>query len=433
MASRGDRRLAATLHALMILACLLAAASGLQILDYPPSMYADNTPEKFWYPRGSVIAIHLGNTNSCVAGYGPGKATFQFCIPSWVAFTEDGTTLVGEAARNHAGADPESTAVFGFKRLLGLRSNHWYQDGIVQTAIKRAPYKITARDFNTPTIPVKSKDGTLEQLDLAKVASMVIAQLKDKAEEHLGRRVEYAVMTIPQHFSGLSRDTAYRAGRIAKLDVVQMVPEPTAIAVAYGLHKKLREDGNALVLRVGGGTSDASIVTLMDDNFEVFGYRNDPFLGGDDFDQRIVDYFAKLIKAKHGKDIISDDKSALGKLRTACEQAKKALSSQEQVQVTIESLFDGVDFSEPLLRSKFEELNGDIFGKLIALVDEIMAQAGLERRSKIDEIVLAGGSAMIPKIQRLVKDYFGGREPNIRVKPGEAVALGAVVYVHSDD
>ncbi|CAN6344444.1 unnamed protein product [Urochloa humidicola] len=431
MAGGGDLRLAATIQAL-ILACLLAAASGLQILDYPPSMYADNTPEKFWYPRGSVIAIHLGNTNSCVAGYGPGNTTFQFCIPSWVAFTDDGNTLVGEDARNHASADPESTVVFGFKRLLGLGSDHWYEGGIVQAAIKRAPYKISTRDSDTPTIPVKSKDGTVEQLDLMDVASMVISRLKNKAEEHLGRQVEYAVMTIPQHFSGVSRDTAYHAARIAMLDVVRTVPEPTAIAVAHGLHTKLREDGSALLLRVGGGTSDASVVTLMDGNFEVFGYWDEPFLGGDDFDQRIVDHFAKLIKTKHGKDI-SNDRIALGKLRTACEQAKKALSSQDHVQVAVGSLFDGVDFSEPLSRSKFEELNDHLFGKLVALVDGVMAQAGLERRkSKIDEIVLVGGSTMIPKIQRLVKDYFGGREPSIRVKPDEAVALGAV-YVHSQD
>ncbi|CAL4896859.1 unnamed protein product [Urochloa decumbens] len=435
MTAGGDRRLAATLQAL-IFACLLAAASGLQILDYPPSMYADNTPEKFWYPPGSVIAIDLGNTNSCVAGYGPGKTDltpFQFCIPSWVAFTEDGTTLVGDTARNHAAADPEST-VFGFKRLLGLRPNHMYWKDLVQTAIKRAPYKIDATtNVDTVTIPVKSKDGTLKQLDLSKVASMVIAQLKNMAEEHLGRQVEYAVMTIPQHFSGRSRYAAERAGKIARLDVVRTIPEPTAIAVAYDLHKKLREDGNALVLRVGGGTSDASVVTLMGGNFEVFGYWDEPFLGGDDFDQRIVDHFAELVKTKHGKDI-SDDRIALGKLKTACEQAKKMLSSQDDVQVAVGSLFDGVDFSEPLSQSKFEELNDDLFGKLIALVDSVMAQAGLERRkNNIDEIVLVGGSVVIPKIQRLVKDYFGGREPNIRVKPDEAVALGALVYVHSDD
>ncbi|CAN6344441.1 unnamed protein product [Urochloa humidicola] len=432
MAGGGDRRLAATLQAL-IFACLLAAASGLQILDYPPSMYADNSQEEFWYPRGSVIVIDLGNTNSCVAGYGPVKTTFQFCIPSWVAFTDDSTTLVGDAARNHAGADPEST-VFGFKRLLGLMPNHMYWKDLVQTAIERAPYKMSATtNADTVTIPVKSKDGTVKQLDLKKVASMVIAKLKDKAEAYLGHPVEYAVMTIPQHFSGRSRYAAERAGKIAGLDVVRTVPEPTTIAFAHGLHRNLREDGNALVLRVGGGTSDANVVTLMDGNFEIFGYWDEPFLGGDDFDQTIVDHFAKLIKTKYGKDI-SDDRIALGKLRMACEQAKKALSSQEHVQVTVGSLFDGIDFSEPLSRSKFEELNDDLFSKVIALVDRVMVQAGLERRkNRIDEIVLVGGGAMVPKIQKLVKDYFGGRQPNVSVKPDEVIALGAVVYVHSDD
>ncbi|OEL31771.1 Luminal-binding protein 5 [Dichanthelium oligosanthes] len=397
-------------------------------------MYA-GSPRQLWYPPGSVIAIDLGNTNSCVAGYAPGKTTvakFQFCIPSWVAFTEDGTTLVGEAARNHAGIAPEA-AVFGFKRLLGLRRNHVYEEGIVQRHIERVPYKIGARNVDRPSIPVKAKDGTVKQLDLTKVASMVIAQLKDKAEEHLGGQVEYAVMTIPQHFSGPSRQAAELAGKIAELHVIRTISEPTAVAVAYGLERKLREDGNAFVLHVGGGTSDASIVTLMDGYFEIFVYWNDPFLGGDDFDQRIVDYFAKLIKRKHGKDI-SEDRIALGKLRTACEHAKKALSSQDHVHVTVKSLFDGVDFSEPLSRSEFEELNDDLFRKVIAIVDRVMVQAKLEKsKNKIDEIVLVGGSVMIPKIQRLVKDYFDGREPNIRVKPDEAVALGAAYHVHYSD
>jgi heat shock protein 5 len=304
-------------------------------------------------------------------------------------------------------------------------SNYLYEDDIVQAAIDRAPYKISARQRDTPVIEVKSKDGAVKQHSLMEVASMVIAELKAKAEELLGGPVDYAVMTIPQHFSGLSRDAAIMAGERAKLGVVQVVPEPTAIAVAYDLHRKLREHGSALVLRVGGGTSDASVVKLMGGNFQVLGYWDEPFLGGDDFDQRVVEYFAELIRTKHGKDIGSD-RIALGKLRTACEQAKRTLSGQDHVQVTVDSLLDGVDFSEPLSRSKFEELNDDLFGKVIALV----AQAGVERRkSKIDEIVLVGGSAMIPKIRRLVKDYFDGREPIIRVKPDEAVALGAAVVL----
>nr|TKW11540.1 hypothetical protein SEVIR_6G238700v2 [Setaria viridis] len=296
-----------------------------------------------------------------------------------------------------------------------LTSNHWYEGDNVQTAIKRAPYKITARDFQTPSIHVKSKDGTVKQLSLMKVASMVIAQLKDKAMEYLGGPVDYAVMTIPQHYSGRSRDTAMMAGMLAGLHTVDM----------------LREGANALVLHVGGGTADASVVTLMDRSLGIRAYRDDPFLGGDDFDQKVVDYFAELVRMKHGKDV-GGDSIALAKLRTACERAKKALSNQEHVQVTVESLFDGVDFSETLSRSKFEELNDDAFRRVVALVRRVMLEAE-ERRGniKIDEIILVGTSTMIPKIQRLVKESFNGMEPSIRVKPDEAVALGAVVHAYS--
>uniref|UniRef100_K3YKW9 Uncharacterized protein n=2 Tax=Setaria italica TaxID=4555 RepID=K3YKW9_SETIT len=437
MAAAGDRRVAAAtlLQISLAFVCLLSSASGLQI-PHPglPDMYTD-----FVRDRISVVGIDLRNTNSCIAGYAPAKTDtmFQFYIPSWVAFTDDGATLVGEAARNHAGADPEAV-IFGFKRLLGLStaaglehevqpeqnsraprsltSNHWYEGDIVQTAIKRAPYKITARDFQTPSIHVKSKDGTVKQLSLMKVASMVIAQLKDKAMEYLGGPVDYAVMTIPQHYSGRSRDTAMMAGMLAGLHIVDMVPEPISVAVAYGLRTKLREGANALVLHVGGGTADASVVTLMD---------------RDDFDQKVVDYFAELVRMKHGKDA-GGDSIALAKLRTACERAKKALSNQEHVQVTVESLFDGVDFSETLSRSKFEELNDDAFRRVVALVRRVMLEAE-ERRGniKIDEIILVGTSTMIPKIQRLVKESFNGMEPSIRVKPDEAAALGAVVHAYS--
>ncbi|KAJ1280354.1 hypothetical protein BS78_04G225800 [Paspalum vaginatum] len=426
----GNRRLAATLQVL-IFVCVLASESGLQNLpDDDPSMYGAGA-KQFWYPRGAAIFVDLGNTNSCVNSYGPDKTMFQFCIPSSVAFTNDGAALVGEAAKNRAGADPDATVVFGFKRLLGLSQNNEYEEDIVQRAIERAPYKIVARDDDSPSIQVKAKDSSFKQVGLTEMASMVIGELKSKAEEQLGHTPHYAVMTIPQHFGLASWMEALRTGRTAGLDVVSTVSEPTAIAAAHGLHMKLREGGNALVLHVGGGTSDASVVTLMDGAPQVTGYWDDPFLGGDDFDQRIVDYFAKLVKAKHGIDI-SQDRVALGKLRTACEHAKKALSSQEHVQVPVGSLADGVDFLEPLSRSKFEELNDDLFRKVVALVDRVLAEAELQRsKNKIDEIVLVGGSSMIPKIQRLVKDYFGGREPNVSVKPDEAVALGAALHFHS--
>ena len=384
---------AATLQILLTLVCLLCAASGLQqIPNYDlPDMYRSFTRNRIWYPPAvEVIVIDLGNTNSCVAGYAPGKAEtmFQFCIPSWVSFLGDGATLVGEAAKNHASAEPEVTA-FGFKRLLGLTRYHWYEEGIVQRAIERFPYKIGTRSSDWPCIQVEARDGTVKQHDLEDVASMVIAQLKVKAEEYLGRQVEYAIMTVPQHFSGPSKQDAENAAIIAGLEIVDMVSEPVAVAVADDLRRKLRKGSNALLLHVGGGTAHASVVTvMMDGSPGILSYRDDPFLGGDDFDQRIVDYFAKLVKMKHGKDI-SEDLVALGKLREACERAKKALSDQDHVEVTVKSLFDGVDFWHPFSRSEFEELNDDTFQRVIALIRRVMLEAERRRRNNnIDEILL---------------------------------------------
>ncbi|RLM97694.1 luminal-binding protein-like [Panicum miliaceum] len=241
-------------------------------------------------------------------------------------------------------------------------------------------------------------------------------------------------MTVPQHFSEASMQDAENAAKIAGLEIVDMVSEPVAVAVAYDLSRKLRKGGNALVLHVGGVTAFASVVTvLMDGSLGILSHRNDPFLGGDDFDQRIVDYFAKLVKMKHGKDI-SEDLVALGKLRAACERAKKALSDQDHAQVTVKSLLDGVDFSQPFSRSEFEELNDDTFRRVVALVRRVMLEAERRRRNNnIDEILLVGGSTKIPKIQRLIKDYFNGNEPNIRLETDEAVALGAVVHTYSSD
>ncbi|RLN30181.1 luminal-binding protein-like [Panicum miliaceum] len=435
MAGHGGVRAAAR-TLLLILVCLLAAVSGLQIpLRYHAGMHTNSTPDRSRYRPGAEIAIDLGNTNSCVAGYGPGKmeeTLFRFCIPSWVAFADDGTALVGEAAKNHADADPEA-AIFGFKRMLGLRRNHEDEEGVVQRLIERVPYRIGAKNFVSPSVQVKAKDGAVRNLDVEEIASVVVAELKKMAEDHLGRKVGHAVVTAPQHFSDPSAWAAMDAGKIAGLDVVRTVSEPIAAAVAYGLRGKLREDGNALVLHVGGGTADASVVSLMDDALEILAHRNDPFLGGDDFDQRTVDYMVEVIKTAHGKDI-TEDRVALRNLSMACERAKKALSTQDHAQVSIESLLGGTDFSHSLSRQKFEELNEDLFNKIIALVERVMAEAELESKNEIDGIVLVGGSTMIPKIQRLVKDYFGGNELDMRVKPDEAVVLGAAaLHVHSSE
>ncbi|CAN6344438.1 unnamed protein product [Urochloa humidicola] len=356
---------------------------------------------------------------------------FQHCIPSWVAFADDGAALVGEAAKTHADAHPEA-AFSGFKRLLGLRRNYEDEEGVVQRLMERVPYKIGARNVVRPSIQVKATDGEVSrELDVEEVASIVVAELKKMAEDHLGRTVRRAVVTVPQHFHGPSAWSAMDAGKIAGLDVVRTVPEPVAVAAAYGLRGKLREGGNALVLHVGGGTAEASVLTLMDGSLQIVANWNDPFLGGDDFDRRIVDHFVELIKAKHGEDI-SEDRVALRKLGVACERAKKALSSQDHAQVNIESLYGGMDFSESLSREDFEKLNDDLFGEVIALVQRVTSEAELETgNDKIEEIVLVGGSTMIPRIQRLVKDYFGGKKPDVRVKPDEVVAIGAAAHAHS--
>ncbi|CAM0950315.1 unnamed protein product [Alopecurus aequalis] len=367
-----------------------------------------------------VVAIDIGDTNSCVAGYADDRAEtmFQLCIPSWVAFTGNGTLLVGDDARNHAAVDPGS-AIFGFKRLMGKRWDHMYDTEVVQRVIKTVPYKLVEKNSN-PHIQVKTNGGVAKEFGAEQITAMLITKLREAAEAYIGHGVRYAVFTIPQHYHHAPTESTRYAAWISGVRATRMLDEPIAAAVAYGLHRKLREDGNALILHVGGGTAEASVLTLVDGVFRFHSARHDP----------IVDHFVELIEQKHGKDI-SNDKEAHGKLRTACEQAKKVLSTRRHAQLTIESLVDGLDFSETLTRAKFEELNHDLFLRVIALLDRVMVEAKLEKKKNmIDEIVLIGGSTMIPKIQRLIKDYFDGKEVNARLKPDEVVTLGAALLTH---
>ncbi|KAK1602379.1 hypothetical protein QYE76_016530 [Lolium multiflorum] len=414
--------------------CLVRASTGVAILllllllSLDASALMDTVHHRPW--DATVVAIDIGNTNSCVAGYADGRAQtmFQLCIPSWVAFTGNGTLLVGDDARNHAAVNPGS-AIFGFKRLLGKRWNHWYDTEVVQRVIKTVPYKLVEKNSN-PLIQVKPNGGVAKEYGAEQITAMIIAKLREAAEAYIGRDVRYAIFTVPQHYNQAPTESTRYAGQIAGVRATRMLDEPIAAAVAYGLHQKLREEGNALVLHVGGGTAEASVLTLVDGVFQFYSARHDPFLGGADFDQRIVDHFVELIKQKHGKDI-TNDKKAHGKLRTACEQAKKVLSTRRHAQLAIESLVDGLDFMETLTRAKFEELNHDLFLKVIALLDRVMVEAELEKkRNMVDEILLIGGSTMIPKIQRLVRDYFDGKEVNASLKPDEVVSLGAALLTH---
>merc|ERR1711990_990421 len=336
--------------------------------------------------------------------------------PSYVAFT-DSERLIGDAAKNQATANPTRT-VFDAKRLIGRK----YSDKEVQRDVKMFPFKVVEKD-SKPCIEVELKEGK-KVFQAEEISAMILVKMKKVAEGYLGADVKNAVVTVPAYFNDAQRQATKDAGTISGMNVARIINEPTAAAIAYGLDKKGGEK-NILVFDLGGGTFDVSILTIDQGVFEVVSTNGDTHLGGEDFDQRVMEYFIKLIKKKYSKDI-SGDKKALQKLRREAERAKRALSTQHQVRLEIESLFDGVDLSEPLTRARFEELNNDLFRKTLGPVKKAMDDASF-KKSEINEIVLVGGSTRIPKVQQLVKEYFDGKEPNKGVNPDEAVAYGAAV------
>jgi len=283
------------------------------------------------------------------------------------------------------------------------------------------PFKVVNKE-SKPCIEVDLKDGP-KIFQAEEISAMVLTKMKETAEAYLGKEIKNAVVTVPAYFNDAQRQATKDAGTISGLNVARIINEPTAAAIAYGLDKK--GEKNILVFDLGGGTFDVSILTIDNGVFEVVSTNGDTHLGGEDFDQRIMEYFIKLIKKKHGKDVSSDVK-AVQKLRREAERAKRSLSNQHQVRVEIESLYDGIDFSEPLTRARFEELNNDLFRKTMGPVRKAMEDAGM-KKTQIDEIVLVGGSTRIPKVQALLKEYFDGKEPNKGVNPDEAVAFGAAV------
>ncbi|KAH6827160.1 heat shock protein 70 family protein [Perilla frutescens var. hirtella] len=370
-----------------------------------------------------IVGIDLGTTYSCVGVYRNGKVEIiandqgNRITPSWVAFT-DNERLIGEAAKNQAPFNPERT-IFDVKRLIGRK----FDDPEVQRDMKMLPYNVVNKD-GKPYIEVKMRDGAEAKVfSPEEISAMVLQKMKETAESYLGHAVTSAVITVPAYFNDAQRQATKDAGAIAGLNVARIINEPTAAAVAYGLDKE--GERNVLVFDLGGGTFDVSVLAMDNGVFEVLATSGDTHLGGEDFDHRVMDYFMKLIKRKYGKDI-SQDKKALGKLRKECERAKRALSSQHQIRVEIEALFDGVDFSEPLTRARFEDLNMDLFKKTMRPVSRALEDANL-KKSEVDEIVLVGGSTRIPKVQQMLKDFFHGKEPSRGVNPDEAVAHGAAI------
>jgi len=372
---------------------------------------------------GTVIGIDLGTTYSCVGVFKNGRVEIiandqgNRITPSYVAFTAEGERLIGDAAKNQLTTNPENT-VFDAKRMIG---RDW-TDKAVQADMKFFPFKVVEKQ-EKPHIKVETSQGQ-KTFAAEEISAMVLTKMKETAEAYLGKKVTHAVVTVPAYFNDAQRQATKDAGVIAGLNVMRIINEPTAAAIAYGMDKKEGEK-NVLVFDLGGGTFDVSLLTIDNGVFEVVATNGDTHLGGEDFDQRVMEHFIKLYKKKKGKDLRKDVR-AVQKLRREVEKAKRALSAAHQVRVEVESLIDGEDFSETLTRAKFEELNMDLFRGTLKPVQKVLEDADLSKKD-IHEIVLVGGSTRIPKVQTLVKEFFNGKEPSRGINPDEAVAYGAAV------
>ncbi|KAH7381255.1 heat shock protein 70 family [Phaeosphaeria sp. MPI-PUGE-AT-0046c] len=372
---------------------------------------------------GPVIGIDLGTTYSCVGIMKNGKVEIMVndqgnrITPSWVAFTDD-ERLVGDAAKNQYASNPHRT-VFDIKRLIGQK----FTDKAVQNDIKHFPFKVVNKGGQPRvSVEVHGKDTTFTPEE---ISAMVLGKMKEIAESYLGEPVKNAVVTVPAYFNDAQRAATKDAGTIAGLNVLRVVNEPTAAALAYGLDKiGETKERQVLVYDLGGGTFDVSILTIEDGVFEVQSTAGDTHLGGEDFDNRVISHFAKKYNKENDVDITKDAKT-MGKLKREVEKAKRTLSSQKTTKIEIESFHKGKDFSETLTRAKFEELNNDLFKKTLKPVEQVLKDAKL-KKADIDDIVLVGGSTRIPKVQAMLEEYFG-KKARKDVNPDEAVAFGAAV------
>jgi len=376
-------------------------------------------------PKAPAVGIDLGTTYSCVGAFLHGKVEIiandqgNRTTPSYVAFT-DTERLIGDAAKNQVALNPNNT-VFDAKRLIGRE----FRDHNVQQDMKHWPFKVVdVGDKPKIMVEFKCEEKTFTPEE---ISSMVLTKMKETAEQYLGMDIKDAVVTVPAYFNDAQRKATKDAGSISGLNVLRIINEPTAAAIAYGLDKKksTSTDNNVLIFDLGGGTFDVSILNIQGGIFEVKSTAGDTHLGGEDFDNRMVDHFVKEFQRKSKKDL-SQNKRAVRRLRTACERAKRTLSASAQATIEIDSLFDGEDFYTTVTRARFEELCSDLFKGTLVPVEKSLKDAKLEK-SAIHEIVLVGGSTRIPKIQNLISDFFNGKELNKSINPDEAVAYGAAV------
>ena len=374
--------------------------------------------------KAPAIGIDLGTTYSCVGVFQHNKVEIisndqgNRTTPSHVAFTNT-ERLIGDSAKQQVARNPENS-IFDAKRLVGRR----FDDSVVQSDVKQWPFKVINQG-GKPKITAEYL-GETKVFSPEEISSMVLQKMKQTAEAYLGQEVKDAVITVPAYFNDCQRQATKDAGMIAGLKVLRIVNEPTAAALAYGLDKNLSGEKNVLIFDLGGGTFDVSILTIDEGSiFEVKATAGDTHLGGEDFDNRMVNHFVQEFKRKNHKDIGKNPR-ALRRLRTACERAKRTLSTSTEAIIEIDAIIDGIDFNSKISRARFEELCGDLFRGTLEPVEKALRDAKMDK-GKIDEVVLVGGSTRIPKIQKLLQDFFNGKELNKSINPDEAVAYGAAV------
>ena len=370
-----------------------------------------------------AIGIDLGTTYSCVGVWQNDRVEIitndqgNRTTPSYVAFN-DNERLIGDSAKNQASMNPTNT-IYDAKRLIGRK----YDESSVQEDIKLWPFKVLD-DNGKPKLEVKYMNET-KSFHPEEISAMILSKLKESAEAYLNTTVTDAVVTVPAYFNDSQRQATKDAGAIAGLNIIRIINEPTAAAMAYGLNTGSKNEKNVLIYDIGGGTFDVSLLNIDDGIFEVIATSGDCHLGGEDFDNRLVNHFIQEFKRKNRKDLSNNPRS-VKRLKVACERLKRTLSNSAQGVIELESLYEGIDFYSSMSRARFEEINGDLFRRTLEPVEKVMRDSK-KSKSEIDDIVLVGGSSRIPKIQQLLSDYFNGKELSKSINPDEAVAYGAAV------